>query len=154
MRKIWVFSGITVILSLQACSSGISAGEHNFGASIDTSASIPIAGIMNAMGDQGSREVKVSGLVKQVCQSEGCWFKFDQGNGQELLVRTKDNEFSLPNNIAGKTAFVEGLAYYDTTSVEKLKEYAQEEGQSDAEVQAIVNPEVRLVIEAKGVVIR
>jgi hypothetical protein len=106
------------------------------------------------MGTEASKEVKVSGQIKQVCQSEGCWFKYDQGNGEALLVRMKDHSFSIPKDLAGKTALVEGLAHYDTTSVEKLRDYAKDEGQSDEEVAAIVNPEVKLIIEAKGVVIR
>ena len=154
MQKITVFTLIGAFLGLQACNNAGSGNDHSFGAAIDTSAAVPVTELVAAMGTETSKDMKVSGQIKQVCQAEGCWFKYDQGNGQELLVRMKDHSFKIPKDLAGKTALVEGLAHYDTTSVEKLRDYAKDEGQSDEEVAAIVNPEVKLIIEAKGVVIR
>lgn len=130
------------------------ANSNKFGAEIDTTNAVEASSVASALGNEPQKELKVVGKIAQVCQAEGCWFKYDLGQSEPMLVRMKDHSFTIPKDLQGKTAIVEGIAHYDTTSVEKLRDYAKDEGQSDAEVAAIVNPEVKLVIEAKGVVLR
>ena len=42
----------------------------------------------------------------------------------------------------------------DTTSIEALQHYAEDEGKSKTEIAKITSPEIRLAFDAKGVLIR
>ncbi|MBK6396953.1 MAG: DUF4920 domain-containing protein [Bacteroidetes bacterium] len=65
-----------------------------------------------------------------------------------------DHSFTVTENIEGKFAFIAGQAHYDTLSVEKLQDYAKDEGAGPEEIAAITKPELELVFEAKGVAVR
>ena len=75
-----------------------------------------------------------------------------------MLVRTKcwskDYSFFVPINSVGKNAILEGYAYIDTTSIEMLKHYAEDAGQTKKEIEAIKYPEISITYEARGVIIK
>ena len=48
---------------------------------------------------------------------------------------------------------MEGYAYNDTTSVQMLRHYAEDGGESQAAIDKITEPEVAVVFEASGVII-
>ena len=48
---------------------------------------------------------------------------------------------------------VQGEAFYDTLTVPMLKHYAEDAGKSQAEIDAITEPELRLAFTATGVMI-
>ena len=76
------------------------------------------------------------------------------GNGETMRVTFKDYGFFVPKDCSGKTAIVQGKAYMDTTTVEMLKEYAKDDGKSEEEIAKITAPEIEMVFEAEGVIIK
>lgn len=127
---------------------------QNFGGTVDTTKAIPATELANSMGDQASLNTTISGKIVSVCKAEGCWLKLDLGEDEPLMVRMNDHSFTVSENVEGKFAFITGQAHYDTLSVEKLQDYAKDEGASPEEIAAITKPELELVFEANGVAVR
>ncbi len=126
-----------------------------YGEDFDTVGMISYASLLAQMGDQDSIYAKVYGKVEAVCQTKGCWMDIVPSDGQsvdqELFVQFKDYAFFMPKDFAGKSVAVQGYAYREKTSVEDLKHYAEDEGLSQEEIDAITEPEVQVKFMASGV---
>ena len=96
--------------------------------------------------------VKFSSKVNAVCQKKGCWMKVDI-NGEESMVRFKDYGFFMPKDIAGQEAIIEGVAFIEEVSVDDLKHYAEDDGKSAEEIEAITEPKLTLSIVSSGVLL-
>ncbi len=157
----YILVGLFVILSLymNSCKNP-SSGDENalslvYGEAVDTSQMISLQELIIQMENIDSLEAKVYGRVEAVCQTKGCWMDIVADDGtpieKELFVQFKDYAFFMPKDLAGKRVAIEGYAYKETTSVEDLKHYAEDEGLSKEEIDAIVEPEVELKFMASGV---
>jgi hypothetical protein len=124
-----------------------------FGKQIDTTNAMSVADFVTSMSGKSEGSCIIKGKIADVCQKEGCWLNLENENGSKLFVKMKDHAFLLPKDIAGKTIYVQGTAQVDTTSVEMLQHYAEDAGKSQAEIDAITEPEVELSVEAAGVVL-
>jgi Domain of unknown function (DUF4920) len=69
------------------------------------------------------KKVKITGKVKQVCQTKGCWFVIENKNGQSVRVTSLGYKFFVPTNAAGKTATVEGVFGVKELSAEMAQHY-------------------------------
>jgi len=96
--------------------------------------------------------VKFSSIVKDVCQSKGCWMNLDMGE-EVAMVRFKDYGFFMPKDISGQHIIVNGKAYVEEMSVEDQRHYAEDAGKSADEIAAITAPKRTLALEADGVLI-
>lgn len=96
---------------------------------------------------------KVEGEVSEVCKKAGCWLKLATEDGQEIFITT-NHEFFVPVDIVGKTVVVDGQAYKSVTTVEELRHYAEDEGQSPEEMAKITEPITEYKLLAKGLVIK
>ena len=128
-------------------------GTAVFGDSIKNDQVIELASIQNEMKGESKKDMKIKGVVKEVCQEKGCWMTMTLNNGDEMRVTFKDYKIFVPKDLGGKEVVLDGFAYTDTTSVEKLRHYAKDGGKSEAEIAAITSPKVQLAFEAKGVVV-
>jgi hypothetical protein len=151
-----IFVGI--LLFAIACKPAANKSAEKFdgalyGDTIDAEGAISIADMKGKIGP-GDLYTKVSGKIDEVCQAKGCWMNLSDDKGNIMKVTFKDYGFFVPKNSSGKTAIVEGLATYDTTTVDMLKHYAEDEGKSQVEIAAITSPQVELVFEAVGVIIK
>lgn len=99
--------------------------------------------------NKGTYEGKVTGKVKQVCQTAGCWMTLERADGSTLMVKMKDHAFFLPKNIAGKTVVIEGTASVNEETEKKMKHYA-EDGR-DLAKKDIKGPQKELQFVASGV---
>lgn len=125
-----------------------------YGEKINADNAIPVEDLQKSMGDKTEMNIKISGKVDGVCQKKGCWMELKNSNGDNVRVTFKDYGFFVPMDCAGKTAIVEGIAKIEETSVQDLKEYAKDEGQSKEEIDAITEPLKELVFEANGVMLQ
>ncbi len=130
------------------------AKQEFFGDKITADGAIPVEQLQEKMGEQSELNVKVSGAVDAVCQKKGCWMELKNEKGENVRVTFKDYGFFVPLDCAGKTAIVDGVAKVEVTSVQDLKEYAKDDGQSQAEIDAITAPLKELVFEANGVILQ
>ncbi len=99
-------------------------------------------------------EVNFTGIVKEVCQSSGCWMDIDLGNGEVVHVTFKDEAFVVPKDLAGKPVVIEGVGTKDMISVEMQKKAAIAEGKSQKEIDAITTPITEYYYEATGVLVK
>lgn len=97
-------------------------------------------------------EVKVQGVVVEVCQAEGCWLRMKNGD-DKIMVRMKDHKWFVPTALNGKTIILQGVAEIKETSVAQLKHYAEDAGKSKEEIDAIKAPKREVLIQAKGIVV-
>lgn len=108
-----------------------------------------------ALAKEGkATDVVVTGKINEACKKKGCWMTIDLGNNEEMRVTFKDYGFFVPKDCDGKEATFKGTATFDTTSVADLQHYASDEGLSQEEIDEITEPEIALVFEATGVVIK
>ncbi|MCB0515891.1 MAG: DUF4920 domain-containing protein [Bacteroidetes bacterium] len=127
---------------------------RSFGEQITADGAISMASLTEKMQQTTSeQQAKVEGNVAAVCQVKGCWMNLYQPDSSTMRVTFKDYAFFMPKDIEGKKVIVEGIAKYDTTSVEDLRHFAEDEGKSAEEIAAISAPAVELVFEANGVLL-
>jgi len=125
-----------------------------FGDSISVDGAIAADQLAAKLSGKDSIQVKLSGTIDEVCQKKGCWMNMNIGKGEMMRVRFKDYAFFVPKDAAGKSVFIEGYAYTDTTSVAELKHYAEDAGKTKEEISKITKPEVSISFEANGVLIK
>jgi len=125
-----------------------------FGDSITTDAAIAATEVINQLKGKDSAQLKLTGVIEDVCQKKGCWMNIAIGNNQSMRVKFKDYAFFMPKDAAGKTVFIEGWAYADTIPVAQLQHYAEDAGKSKEEIAKITEPEVSISFEAHGVIIK
>lgn len=127
-----------------------------FGEKINEQNVLPLEDVLNKMQQESLTELeaKVSGTVLEVCQVKGCWMTLETPDEGEMRVTFKDYGFFMPKDIADKTVVIEGTAELVTTSVEDLKHYAEDAGQTQEEIDQITEPEKEITFEAFGVIIK
>lgn len=99
-------------------------------------------------------DVKFSSKINSVCKKKGCWMKLALTDEQEAMVRFKDYRFFVPKNSEGRDVIVEGYAFVEQTSIEDLKHYAEDDGASQEEIDAIVEPKITYAFTATGVLVQ
>jgi hypothetical protein len=104
--------------------------------------------------NKGSFEGKILGEIKEICTKKGCWFSMDLPNGNSMRVTFKDYGFFLPTNSQGFPIVMEGVATLTETDVESLRHFAEDQGKSKEEVEAIIEPKREITFEATGVLIK
>lgn len=140
-----------IVLLFVACSG--SQALESFGEKITQNDAKSVAGITSLMEGKDSVQVKLTGKIVEVCQNKGCWMTLDLTNDQSMRVTFKDYGFFVPKNAGGHTAWVDGWAYRTITSVDELRHYAGDEGQSEEEIQKITEPKEEITFVANGVLL-
>lgn len=128
----------------------------HFGEVITPDGAITMDELLVQMATSDSVVTKVRGLVTSVCQVKGCWMTVmspTTENALEIFVQFKDYEFFMPFGLAGSEVVLDGYAYREVTSVDELKHYAEDEGQTAEQIAMITEPEEELKFLASGVVI-
>jgi len=93
----------------------------------------------------------IKGEVENVCLKKGCWMTIKNDDGEPMRVTFKDYAFFMPMDCHNKTVTFKGKAYQDTTSVDMLRHYAEDEGLPTEEINKITEPKVEIAFEATGV---
>lgn len=157
MKKLQQFAACCLLLTFFSCSNNASQDNANqtfYGEKFNLENVVESAGL-KALAQQGkATDIIVTGKVNSVCQKKGCWMTIDLGNKEEMRVTFKDYGFFVPKDCAGKEATFKGAASFDTTAVDVLKHYAEDEGLAQEEIDKITEPEIALVFEASGVVLK
>lgn len=110
--------------------------------------------MLKRMQGKQKMDAKVRGTVESVCQAKGCWMNIiSANNGEKMMVRFKDYGFFMPKDIAGREVIINGYAFYEVTSVEELRHYAEDAGKTQAEIAMITQPAKKLNFLASGVIL-
>ncbi len=99
----------------------------------------------------GVFEGKVTGKVKEVCKTMGCWMKLENADGTTLMVKTKDHGYFMPLDLVGRTVVIEGTASVKEVSEDKRKHMAEDAGKSKEEIKKIKGSQKELQFIAAGV---
>jgi hypothetical protein len=156
-KLLLIFVLATSLLACKNTPSDKGAPEvvSQFGEPFDTTGMISYTELLTQMDNTDSLYAKVYGKVEAVCQTKGCWMDIlphdDAPVEKELFVQFKDYGFFMPKDLAGHKVAMEGYAYRETTSVEDLRHYAEDEGLSQEDIDAITEPEVQIKFMASGV---
>lgn len=129
---------------------------NNYGLEINDTGALSSERIMevySAMQVGDTLHSKLRGTIAEVCSKKGCWMKLDMGEGKIVRVTFKDYGFFMPLNAAGEVV-VNGKAFVTETSVDDLKHYAGDAGETLEEIAAITQPEKTLAFEADGVLLK
>ncbi len=143
------------IAIISACSTPpADSNSNHFGDTINKKGSISYDDLLTKLASVDSMDTKVTGTVSAVCQNKGCWMTIvsDQSD-QEMRVKFKDYGFFVPKDISGRKVVFEGKAFKDITSVDDLRHYAEDEGLSKEEIEAITEPEEAYSFLASGVLL-
>ena len=96
----------------------------------------------------------LEGEITQTCAKKGCWMDVKVSEQDTLMVRFKDYGFFVPKEgVEGLRTVVKGKAKMDTISVEMLRHYAEDAGDSEEEILKIMEPKYVLEFIAEGVLI-
>ncbi len=123
-----------------------------FGDSISVDGALSVADAMAALQTNDSLICAIKGYVTGVCKVKGCWMTLAQtaSDTNVFFVKFKDYGFFVPKDLTGEV-IVKGIAYKEITSVDELKHYAEDEGKSKEEIDAIIKPAEELKFMATGV---
>lgn len=126
-----------------------------YGEEINSDGVVAYDELMTSLQTNDTVMVKLEGEIDRTCQVKGCWMKVNVKEGEDPLhVTFKDYGFFVPKEgMESKAAIFEGIAFVDTISVNMLRHYAEDDGKSPEEIEAINEPEVVLTFEASGVLI-
>lgn len=125
-----------------------------FGQNITEDGAVEASTIIDQLVGKDSVRTKVSGEIQKVCQVKGCWMTMKVNDSQSMHVSFKDYEFFVPKDIDGKETIIEGYAFMETMSVDDLRHYAEDEGKTQEEIDAIVEPVTKLSFVADGVIVK
>ncbi len=127
-------------------------GFSVFGEDFDHKKAIAYEELLAKFPAEGKLKTTVKGKVSSVCQVKGCWMNLvADGKEEELFVKFKDYGFFMPLDLSGNEVIMHGEAYKEITSVDELRHYAEDEGKSKEEIEAINEPAIELKFMASGV---
>jgi len=145
------------ILFLFVASLGYSQEEQssgNFGEPISKKGAISAKKLPQKLEKSEAVDIKVKGVITEVCQAKGCWMTLDLGDDELMRVKFKDYGFFVPKDAAGKTAIIKGVATKEVIGVDELKHLAEDAGKSEKEINSIKEPKEELTFLAEGVIIK
>lgn len=166
MKKLLVLT-IGLTFCLTACQNPTSetAAEANaeasdvvdgktFGESFTKKDVESLQSVLTKLDNTDSLFTQVTGTIESVCQVKGCWANVtSDGVEGELFVKFKDYGFFLPLDCSGKKVTLNGKAFNEVTSVDELRHYAEDEGKSKEEIEAITEPKTEKKFLASGVIL-
>jgi len=128
----------------------------SFGEEINNEGIVSYSEFAEMLSQNDTVHVKLAGTIDKTCTVKGCWMKVNvDGIEEPMHITFKDYGFFVPKEgQEDKETIFEGVAYVDTLSVDMLRHYAEDEGQSVEEIAAINTPEVVVTFEAAGVLIQ
>lgn len=126
-----------------------------FGTKIDASAAMSYDDMLKELNGKDTLNVKVKGKIENICQVKGCWMNIvsEKEGNESMFVKFKDYGFFMPLDAMGQEAIMRGKAYREITTVDQLRHYAEDEGQSEEEIAEITEPITELKFMADGVIL-
>jgi len=119
---------------------------------VDTVDAMNVKEMIEAFNEKkGEQAFTFIAPIDEVCSKAGCWINVDKGNGETFMVRFKDHFTIPPKTKIGTQAYLHGIAYMDTISVDLLRHFAEDAGKSKEEIEKITKPEFELNFEADGI---
>src|SRR5688572_31135707 len=84
-------------------------GTAVYGDSVKDVNVIDLASVSTAMQDKDRLDMKIRGVVNEVCQKKGCWMIMKLNNGDDMRVTFKDYKIFVPKDLSGKEVILDGF---------------------------------------------
>jgi hypothetical protein len=127
---------------------------NNYGEVISAEGALTLASLNEKLADNDSIALTLKGTIEKTCEKKGCWMTVTDENGSVTRVTFKDYGFFVPTEGAeGKDVVFSGIAKRKITDVATLRHFAEDEGKSQEEIDAITEPKEEIEFVASGVVI-
>lgn len=140
---------ITVIFS--SCST---KEFQYFGMEIEDKVTHSYADVFELAQNGPVENVILDGFITQTCAKKGCWMDVKMPEGDTMMVRFKDYGFFVPKEgVEDLRTVMRGTAKMDTISVDLLRHYAEDAGDTEDEIMQITEPRFVLEFIADGVLI-
>ena len=150
MKKTFLF--IPTLLIIVSTATGQSF--NNYGEKISPDITHAYSSVKASIQNESMDDVILEGEIVQTCPKKGCWVRMKVSESDTLMVRFKDYGFFVPKEgMEKKKVIVKGKAYMDTMSVEMLRHYAEDAGNSEQEILKITEPQYIFNFLANGVLI-
>ena len=130
---------------------GLNAQNNVFGENIENDKIMSKKELVSLYDNDSKFITKFEATVVDVCQMKGCWMRLDLGDNKKVMVNFKDYGFFVPKDISGKNVIVSGEAFKKIISVDELKHYASDRGESEEKIASIDKPEIVYSLIANGV---
>lgn len=141
----------TLVFILVACNSKT---YSSFGVEISDQPTHSYNSIYELAQNGEVNNIILEGEITQTCAKKGCWMDVKVSEQDTLMVRFKDYGFFVPKEgVEGLRTVVKGNAKMDTISVDMLRHYAEDAGDSEEEILNIMEPKYVLEFIAEGVLI-
>lgn len=106
-----------------------------------------------SMEETDTVEVKFAGVIQNVCKKKGCWMNVALNDEERTFIKFKDYSFFMPLNAQESNVIVNGKAFVSLVTIDELKHYAEDDGKTQEEIDAITEPEITYSFLADGVLI-
>ena len=81
--------------------SGANTAAQKFGAPVTVKKAVSVASVQKNPARFVGRELRIEGVVKDVCQGRGCWVEVEGGKGTSFIARSLDETVLLPKDCKG-----------------------------------------------------
>ncbi|ANH83014.1 DUF4920 domain-containing protein [Niabella ginsenosidivorans] len=133
------------------------AGEakkgDTYGEKISARGAISVMELVDKMHQTDTLQTRVTGKVLDVCPKKGCWLTLELPDKSGMFVKSRNYNIFVPVALKGKTVVLEGVAFNKTTSVSELKHYAEDAKKTQAEIDAITEPQKEIRFQPTGVLV-
>lgn len=125
-----------------------------FGMEIEDKVTHSYADVFELAQNGPVENVILDGFITQTCAKKGCWMDVKMLEGDTMMVRFKDYGFFVPKEgVEDLRTVIRGTAKMDTISVDLLRHYAEDAGDTEDEIMQITEPRFVLEFIADGVLI-
>jgi len=143
-----------LVVFMLACKAQPSSDDQiHFGEKIEADGAESFSSVMAKLDDVEEYQTKVTGTVQSVCKKKGCWVKLNEADSglEDMFVKFKDYGFFLPLDCEGAKVVMEGKAFKEITTIDELRHYAEDNGDSEEQIAMITQPKVEYKFLASGV---
>jgi hypothetical protein len=149
-----ILSLLFIILLIAACQNKPDVIANTYGEAITTDGALSMASLKDQFADKDSVILTLKGTIEKTCAKKGCWMTVQDENGVATRITFKDYGFFVPTEGAdGKEVVFSGVAKRKVTDVATLRHFAEDDGKTEAEINAITEPKEEIEFVATGVVI-
>jgi hypothetical protein len=149
-----LLSLLLIITMMAACQNKPTVIANTYGEAITTDGALSLANLNVEVGDKDSVILTLKGTIEKTCANKGCWMTVQDENGVATRITFKDYGFFVPTEGAdGKEVIFSGVARRKVTDVATLRHFAEDDGKTEAEINAITEPKQEIEFVATGVVI-
>ena len=99
-------------------------------------------------------EFTIEAPLNDVCAKAGCWVNIEKPDGETFMVRFKDHFTIPPDTESGTEAYIHGVAFWDTVSVEWQRHFIEDAGGTEEEKMAITEPKATIGFIGDGITLK